>query len=71
MWDEAFPEMQEEVGVAATEDGDEVILVGLDGAFCGAGAMKVWGDKLEPTLESRRKVSGRRGIHCRAFGTGG
>ena len=39
--------MQEEVGVAATEAGDEVILVGLDGAFCGVGAMKVWGNELE------------------------
>ena len=40
--------MQGEVGVAATEAGDEVILIGLDGAFCGVGVMKVWGYKLEP-----------------------
>ena len=47
MGDEAVPEMQGEVGVAATEAGDEVILVGLDGAFYGVGAMKVWRNKLE------------------------
>ena len=47
MWDEAVPEMQGEVGVAATEAGDEVILVSLDCAFCGVGAMKVWGNELE------------------------
>ena len=41
MGDEAVPEMQGEVGVASTEAGDEVILVGLDGAFGGVGAMKV------------------------------
>ena len=48
MGDEAVPDMQGEVGVAVTEAGDEVILVGLDGAFCGVGAMKVWGNELEP-----------------------
>ena len=41
MGDEAVPEMQEGVGVAANEAGDEVILVGLDCAFCCVGAMKV------------------------------
>ena len=46
MGDEAVPEMQGEVGVAATEAGDEVIFVGLDGAFIGVGAMKVWGNEL-------------------------
>ena len=46
MWDEAVPEMQGGVGVAATEAGDEVILVSLDCAFCGVGAMKVWGNEL-------------------------
>ena len=39
--------MQGVVGVAATEAGDEVILVGLDGALCSVGAMKVWRNKLE------------------------
>ena len=48
MGDEAVPEMQGEVGVASTEAGDEVILVSLYCAFCGVGAMKVWGNKLEP-----------------------
>ena len=48
MGDEAVPEMQEEVGVAATEAGDEVTLVSLDCAFFGVGAMKVWGNELEP-----------------------
>ena len=48
IWDEAVPEMQGEVGVADTEAGNEVILVGLDCAFCRVGAMKVWGNELEP-----------------------
>ena len=48
MGDEAVPEMQGEVGVAATEACYEVIPVGLDFAFCGVGAMKVWGNELEP-----------------------
>ena len=47
MWDEAVPEMQGEVGVAATEAGDEVILLSSDCKFCGVGAMKVWGHELE------------------------
>ena len=47
MGDEAVPEVQREIGVAATEAGDEVILVGLDGAFYGVGAMKVLRNKLE------------------------
>ena len=47
MGNEAVLEMQGEVGVAATEAGDEVILVGLYGAFCGVGAMKVWRNELE------------------------
>ena len=47
MGDEAVPEMQGEVGVAATEADDEVILVDLDGAFYGVGAMKVWRNELE------------------------
>ena len=51
MGDEAFPEMEGEVGVAATEVGNEVILVGLDDAFCGVGAMKVWGHELEAYAE--------------------
>ena len=41
MGDEAVPDMQEEVGVAATGSGDEVILVSLDFAFCSVGVMKV------------------------------
>ena len=45
--DEVVPETQGEVGVADTEAGDEVILLGLDGAFCGVGAMKVWRNELE------------------------
>ena len=47
MRDEAVPEMQGGVGVATTEAGDEVILVGLDGAFRGVGAMQVRRNKLE------------------------
>ena len=46
MWDEAFPEMQGEVGVTAAEAGDEVILVSLDCTFRGVGAMKVWGKQV-------------------------
>ena len=38
--------MQEGVGVATTESSDEVILVGLDGAFVGVGVMKVRRNKL-------------------------
>ena len=48
MGDEAVPEIQGEVGVAATEAGNEVILVSLNCALCGVGAMKVWGNELEP-----------------------
>ena len=33
MGDNAVPDMQGEVGVGDTEAGDNVILVGLDGAF--------------------------------------
>ena len=47
MQDEAFPEMQGEVRVAADQAGDEVILVNLECTFCGVGAMKVWGNELE------------------------
>ena len=47
MGDEAVLEMQGGVGVAATEAGDEVVLVGLDGAFGGVGTMKVWRNELE------------------------
>ena len=48
MGDEAVPEMQGGVGVAATEAGDEVILLRLDCTLCSVGAMKAWGNKLEP-----------------------
>ena len=41
MGGEVVSEIQGEVGVASTEAGDEVILVSLDCAFCGIGAMKV------------------------------
>ena len=47
MGDEALPEMQGEVRFATTEARDEVILVGLDGAFGGVGAMKVLRNELE------------------------
>ena len=40
--------MQGELGVAATEAGNEVILVSLDCAFCGVGAMEVWGNEFGP-----------------------
>ena len=40
--------MQGGVGFAASEADDEVILVSLDCAFCGVGAMKLWGNELEP-----------------------
>ena len=39
--------MQGEVGVAATQAGDEVILVSLNCTFCGVGAMNLWGNELE------------------------
>ena len=47
MWDEAVPEMQREVWIAAAQAGNEVILVSLDCSFCGVGAMKVWGHELK------------------------
>ena len=47
MRDEAVPEMQVEVGVAATDAGDKVILVGLYGVFCSVGVMQVWRTELE------------------------
>ena len=47
MGDEAVPEMQGEVVVAATEASNEAIVVGLDVAFCGVGVMKVWRNELE------------------------
>ena len=47
MWDEVFPEMQGEVGVAAAQAGDEMRIVSLDCTFCGIGAVKVWGNELE------------------------
>ena len=47
MWDEVVPEMQEEVGVASAQAGDELILVSLDCMFCGVGTVKVWGNELE------------------------
>ena len=56
MGDEMVPEIQGEVGVAATDAGNEVILVGLDGAFCGIGVMKVWGNELEPYTEIAQKL---------------
>ena len=39
--------MQGELGLANTEAGDEVILVGLDGVFGGVGAIQVWRKELE------------------------
>ena len=47
MSNEAVPEMQGGFGVATTEAGDKVNLVGLDGAFGGVGAMKVLRNELE------------------------
>ena len=47
MRDEAVPEMQGEVVVAAAEAGDEVILVGLDGAFGDVGVIQVRRNELE------------------------
>ena len=47
MRDEAVPEMQVGFGVASTEAGDELVLLGLDCALCGVGAVKVWGHELE------------------------
>ena len=55
MRDEAVTEMQGGVGVAAAEAGDELILVGLDCTLCGVGAMKLWGNKLEPYVGIAQK----------------
>ena len=56
MWDEAFPEMQGKVGVAAAQASDEVIIVSLDCTFCKVGAMKVWGNKLELDTVIAQKI---------------
>ena len=56
MGDEAVPDMQREVGVASTKAGDELILVGLDGAFCSVGAVKMWGNELEPYAGIAQKL---------------
>ena len=55
MWYEAVPDIQGEVGVAAAQTGDEVILLSLDCTFCGVGAMKVWGNNLELDTEIAQK----------------
>ena len=47
MWDEAVPEMQRGVWVAAAQAGDEVILVSLDFSFYSVGVMKLWGHELK------------------------
>ena len=47
MGDEAVPELQGGVGVADIEAGNKVILVCLDGVFCGVGAMQGWRNELE------------------------
>ena len=47
MSNEAVPEMQGGFGVATTEAGDKLILIGLDGAFGGVGAMQVQKNELE------------------------
>ena len=47
MRNEAFPDMQGEFRVATAEAGNEVILVGLDGAFGGVCAMQVQRNELE------------------------
>ena len=47
MRDEVVPEIQGEVGFATTEADNEMIFVGLDGAFGGVGPMKVRRNELE------------------------
>ena len=47
MWDEAVPEMQWEVWVAAAQASDEVIRLCLDLLLWGVGAMQVWGHELK------------------------
>ena len=56
MRDEAVPDMKEEVGVSTTEAGDEVILVGLDGAFGSVGAMQVRRNKFETDTGIAQKL---------------
>ena len=55
MGDGEIPETQGKFEVAATKASNEVILVILDGAFCGVGAMKVWGNELEPYAGIKQK----------------
>ena len=47
MWDDAVPEMQREVWVAAAQAGNDMILLSLDCSLCGVCAMKVWGHELK------------------------
>ena len=47
MWDEAVPDMQGEVRVAAAQARYEVIFVILDCTHFSVGAVKVWGNELE------------------------
>ena len=47
MVDEAVPEMQGGVGIAAAKSSNEVILLSLYCTFCGVDAVKVWGNELE------------------------
>ena len=56
MRNEAVPEMQGEVRVATNEAGDEVILVGLDGAFDGVCAMQVRRNELETNTGIAQKL---------------
>ena len=35
------------LGLQLLRPDNELILIGLDGAFCGVGAMKVWRNELE------------------------
>ena len=56
MRNEAVPEMQEEVRVAANDAGDKVILVGLDGTFVGVCAMEVRKNELETDAGIAQKL---------------
>ena len=42
LWDQAVPEVEREVCVDAGHAGDEVVLEGADGAFCGVAAVHLW-----------------------------
>ena len=49
---EQVPTISREVGIRASQQGQEVVFEGLDGSFGSVPAMNVWGDKLHGAVIS-------------------